>query len=43
MCTAYGGGQGWYREVKNRAQELLHEELCGHRDKEAISGWRQVA
>lgn len=27
MCTACGGGQGWYLEMKNYAEVLLHQEL----------------
>ena len=27
FCTAHGEGQKWYLEMKNYAEELLHEEL----------------
>ncbi|NIN65355.1 MAG: hypothetical protein GTO63_11780, partial [Anaerolineae bacterium] len=31
FCTAHGEGQKWYLEMKNYAEELLHEELSAEK------------
>lgn len=40
FCTAHGEGKKWYLEMKNYAEELLHEELSSSQRKLANAGTR---
>jgi NAD-dependent dihydropyrimidine dehydrogenase PreA subunit len=42
FCTKHGEGKKWYLEMKNYAEELLHEEL-GHDLKEAAGAATRLA